>query len=253
MLPSPSANQQHAGQSWSVPVVSHHLDGLLRMKVPGLLHPGTGRGSPRFSAAVATRRSASEEASSRLVDHSHSRCALHTPRRSPPSSSRAASLRPLPPRRCASTVLPSELDSLVATLDLVALLHCLVRSLQQPLPVDGSPLLPGLRSPPGFWSTRNARPEVSPPRPARPVPSTAPHRCRCKPSSTPPLKPTTVFLGVSTPASLPSVGSSLLPASTSDSESVRSDPSAIRRLRTLLGFVTSKNLVTTGSEEPALR
>jgi hypothetical protein len=38
----------------------------------------------------------------------------------------------------------------------------------------------------------------------------------------------------------------------SDSESVRSDPSAIRRLRTLLGFVTSKNLVDTHSEEQAL-
>lgn len=30
-----------------------------------------------------------------------SRCAPHTPRRSPPVSSRVASLRPLPPRRCA--------------------------------------------------------------------------------------------------------------------------------------------------------
>jgi len=38
---------------------------------------------------------------SRPVDHSGPRCALHTPRRSSPAGSRIASLRPLPPRRCA--------------------------------------------------------------------------------------------------------------------------------------------------------
>ena len=35
-------------QSCSAPVVSHHLDGLLRSQVPGLLHPGSGQGSPDF-------------------------------------------------------------------------------------------------------------------------------------------------------------------------------------------------------------
>jgi hypothetical protein len=83
----------------------------------------------------------------RLVDRSLSRCALHTPRRSPPISSRAASLRPLPSRRCAS--------ALAATLDLKALLHRWVRNNRQLLPVDDCPLLPGLRSPPGFWPARN--------------------------------------------------------------------------------------------------
>lgn len=71
-----------------------------------------------------------------------SRCALHTPRRSPPASSRTASLRPLPPRRCACALHMNKFMLPSPTLDLEALLHCRVRSASRPLPVVGRPLLP---------------------------------------------------------------------------------------------------------------
>jgi hypothetical protein len=38
--------------SCSTLVVSHHLGGLLQLVVPGVLQPGTGRGSPRFSRST---------------------------------------------------------------------------------------------------------------------------------------------------------------------------------------------------------
>jgi hypothetical protein len=55
----------------------------------------------RLSPPLAARH-LRRDTGSRPVDHSGPRCALHTPRRSPPTGSRIASLRPLPPRRCAS-------------------------------------------------------------------------------------------------------------------------------------------------------
>lgn len=45
-------------QSRSALVVSHHLDGFFRVEVPGLLHPGTGRGSPRLLHRAAACRAA---------------------------------------------------------------------------------------------------------------------------------------------------------------------------------------------------
>ena len=42
-----------APRSCSALVVSHHLDGLLRLQAPGLLHPGSGKGSPDFVRACA--------------------------------------------------------------------------------------------------------------------------------------------------------------------------------------------------------
>jgi hypothetical protein len=76
--------------------------GFSACEVPGLLHPGTGRGSPRFRCAAAPR--ATHHRSDDWIEppDALSRNALRTPRRSPPAGSRIASLRPLPPRRCAS-------------------------------------------------------------------------------------------------------------------------------------------------------
>jgi hypothetical protein len=144
--------------NWSVPFRPRGFAPPRRLtpqKSPGLVASRYRKGFAAFQhRSLHSPPDSPKRASSRLVDHSHSRCALHTPRRSPPDCSRVASLRPLPPRRCASTFLPSKLGSPVTTLDLVALLHCLVRSLQQPLPVADGPLLPGLCSPTGFWLTR---------------------------------------------------------------------------------------------------
>jgi len=63
-----------------------------------------------------------------------SRSAFHTPRRSPPTCSRVASLRPLPPRRCASASKPHKCCSAATTLDLEALLRRWVRDVYRLLP-----------------------------------------------------------------------------------------------------------------------
>lgn len=51
VLPLSSSLWLPSQRARSVHVVSHHFDGFLRTEVPGLLHPGTGRGSPRFPVA----------------------------------------------------------------------------------------------------------------------------------------------------------------------------------------------------------
>jgi hypothetical protein len=71
-------------------------------EVPGLLHPGTERGSRRFRCVDTAAIPLSEESVTTEPSNALSRRALRTPRRSPPAGSRIASLRPLPPRCCAS-------------------------------------------------------------------------------------------------------------------------------------------------------
>jgi len=71
-------------------------------EVPGLLHPGTGRGSRRFRCADTAAAPLTEVSVTAEPPNALSRRALRTPRRSPPAGSRIASLRPLPPRCCAS-------------------------------------------------------------------------------------------------------------------------------------------------------
>lgn len=71
----------------SVLAVSHRLDGFLRTRLAGLLRPATGPGFATFL----DRRSASRQNSSVVLPRS----ANHTPRRSPLSTSRTASPRPL--------------------------------------------------------------------------------------------------------------------------------------------------------------
>lgn len=77
----------------SVPVVSHHLDGLLRTQVSGLLHPEARWSSLRFRAATHPHH---RPKSTVWINGAHSRNAVHTLRRIPLVGSRTASLRPLP-------------------------------------------------------------------------------------------------------------------------------------------------------------
>jgi hypothetical protein len=139
---------------------------------------------------LAARAIREDDLALRPVSLGLSRCALHTPRRSPPECSRVASLRPLPPRRCACARALSEDNIRSPTLDLEALLRVRVRSDHPLLPGDDRPLLPWA-SFPSRVLTRAAR---SDPRclhhgPFRAAPPDfRPHCCvRCPP---PPLPPT---------------------------------------------------------------
>jgi hypothetical protein len=78
-------------RSCSALVVSHHLDGLLRTGVAGLLHPATGWG---FAAFRACRQMSRPRAARRAGDSP--RGAVRTLRRVPSSAAGNASLRPLP-------------------------------------------------------------------------------------------------------------------------------------------------------------
>jgi len=127
----------------SVLVVSHHLDGLLRARSSGLVASRYRKGFAAFPHRAAACRPAFRRRPARIrTVTAFSRCALHTPRRSPPNCSRSASLRPLPPRRCACALHMNKFTLQTSTLDLEALLHCWVRSACHPLPVDLRPLLP---------------------------------------------------------------------------------------------------------------
>jgi hypothetical protein len=134
------------GAPWStrsVLVVSHHLDGLLRARISGLIASRYRKGFAAFLHRAVACRPAFRRRPARIRTYTTlSRCALHTPRRSPPASSRSASLRSLPPRRCACTFHMNKFTFPPPTLDLEALLHCRVRSTCRPLPVDWRPLLP---------------------------------------------------------------------------------------------------------------
>jgi len=79
------------GRSCSVLVVSHHLDGLLRTLLAGLLHPAANLGVRCVSALARPGRSEDLPPGG-----AHPRRAFHTPRRIPLASSRTASPRPLP-------------------------------------------------------------------------------------------------------------------------------------------------------------
>lgn len=91
---------------------------------------------------LAARAIREDDLALRPVSLGLSRCAFHTPRRSPPECSRVASLRPLPPRRCACARLLSEDNFRSPTLDLEALLRVRVRCDHPLLPGDDRPLLP---------------------------------------------------------------------------------------------------------------
>jgi hypothetical protein len=142
-LPLPSASQRYTGRlvpsSWFRTTSTVYS----ALEVPGLLHPGTGRGSPRFrrspaACCPAVRR---RPAGIRLV-RALSRCALHTPRRSPPAGSRTALPQPLLPRRCASAgPLPKQLlPRRPSTSEPCSAVGSRAGSL--PLPVAFRPLLP---------------------------------------------------------------------------------------------------------------
>jgi hypothetical protein len=84
-------------------VVSHHLDGLLRIRAAGLLRPAA---SLRFAAFLAEQRptiAPSRSSMHRGTAERLPRDAVRTLRRVPLASSRVASLRPLPSCRCCST------------------------------------------------------------------------------------------------------------------------------------------------------
>jgi len=80
-----------SADSCSALVVSHHLNGLLRTGVTGLLHPATGQGFAAFCACRLPGRPKALGSSG-----CPPRDAVHTLRRVPLASSRTASLRPLP-------------------------------------------------------------------------------------------------------------------------------------------------------------
>jgi hypothetical protein len=124
------------------------------------------------------------------------RLRLHTPRRSPPSSSRTTSPWPLPPRRWTSA--PHRCRCCAATLDLEALLRCRVRcdrrrcQLRSPSPSMGFVPLQGAdrgrpptrRVSASARTTWHRRPTtVSPPRPAACLVRATDRRCyrRCRP------------------------------------------------------------------------
>jgi len=75
-------------------VVSHHLDGLLRAEVLGLLRPKTDRGSLHFE--IGTPLSRQPKPTFKWKCSTTPRNAVHTLRRIPLASSRTASPRPLP-------------------------------------------------------------------------------------------------------------------------------------------------------------
>jgi len=96
---------------------------------------------------------------------------LHTLRRSPPADSRIASLRPLPPRRCASgsKTLAETRDLYPATLDLEALLRLAGPCSESPVAVRFRALsFLGLRSPTGFLAGPTVPASASPLSKARP-------------------------------------------------------------------------------------
>jgi hypothetical protein len=149
-------------------VVSHHLDGLLRRRVPGLLHPGTGRGSPRFASAAAARRpappkrywlaSGRPQRSSLRPSHPSKKFSRWQPHRI------TATVAPSPLRL--RSIHPSKLEwDEPTTLDLGALLRRWEPNTDSCCQLSKCLLLPGLRSPPGFWLTRSFRPDASPHRP----------------------------------------------------------------------------------------
>ena len=181
----------------------------------------------------------------RLVDHSLSRCALHTPRRSPPTSSRAASLRPLPSRRCASakcSEFPRRTPRRPST--------------SRPCSTGGSVATASCCQPTTTLSFLGFVPLQGSGQLGTTRPDASPHR----PNSTRTVDASTALPLQVTALSAPATDRRLSRRAClghpshrfSDSESVRSDPSAARRLRTLLGFVTSKNSADTHSEERAL-
>lgn len=90
-IPSPT--------SCSVLVVSRHLDGFLRNKAAGLLHPATGLGVRRVSRATAHHRFVPRPEAP-WNRHHLSRDDVRTLRRVSLVDSRTASLRPLPSCRC---------------------------------------------------------------------------------------------------------------------------------------------------------
>lgn len=139
---------------------------------------------------LAARAIREDDLALRPVSLGLSRCALHTPRRSPPRCSRVASLRPLPPRRCACARGLSEDNFRSPTLDLEALLRVRVRSDRCLLPGADRPLLPWA----SFPSRVLAKAARSDPRclhhgPFRAAPpDLRPHCCARRPP--PPLPPT---------------------------------------------------------------
>jgi hypothetical protein len=129
------------------------------LRLPGLLHPGAGRGSPRFCgrpllASIPTPEGTRPAASS--VPRAFPRRVSHPPKKSPRPQHTAfprLSLhlcRPLPPRRwCSNWPANSKMHSQLAPLDLEAFLRCRVRSARPVLPRDDRPLLP--------WALRPSR------------------------------------------------------------------------------------------------
>jgi len=118
-FPSGFGSELAGSDSRSALVVSHHLDGFLRVETCGLVASRCRSwGSSRFLASIAAGRRSGRGRSS------------HSPRRSYPSknsldSSCSASPRPLPPRRSAS----------FEAVDLEALLHRRVCDVTAPLRV----------------------------------------------------------------------------------------------------------------------
>jgi hypothetical protein len=121
------------------------------LRLPGLLHPGAGRGSPRFRerpllAATPTPEGTRPAASS--GPRAFPRRVSHPSKKSPRLQHtvlprlRRHHCRPLPPRRWCSARLKSEDSRCSAPLDLEAFLRCRVRSARLALPRDDRPLLP---------------------------------------------------------------------------------------------------------------
>jgi len=141
-LPLSSAFQVHPGRhvpsSWfrTTSTVCSALE------VPGLLHPGTGRGSPRFRTVLPLAAQSSEEDRLASGQSQHFPAAPFTPPEEVPPTVA------VPHRcgRCPLVVAPARPDEQVhhsaPTLDLEALLHCWVRSACPALPPDLRPLLP---------------------------------------------------------------------------------------------------------------
>jgi len=114
------------------------------LEFPGLLHPGTGRGSQRFSLPCTAPVDPKVLGP---VRSGLSRLRLHTPRRSPPSSSRTTSLWPLPPRRWTSA--PPPLPVLRGDPRPRGLAPLSGPLRPPPLPASAALSFHGLRSPPG--------------------------------------------------------------------------------------------------------
>jgi hypothetical protein len=186
-LPLPSASQRYTGRlvpsSWFRTTSTVYS----ALEVPGLLHPGTGRGSPRFHPALPLAAQSSEEdrlasgQSQRFpaapftppeevpppvaVLHRCSRCPLVVAPVLRHETSSCELHRPSTSRRC-STV-GSVAPALRCRLTCALSFH-------------------GLRSPPGCWASEANQPNASPHRLASPWPPVPTPRCR-EPGPPPPL------------------------------------------------------------------